>query len=104
MTRAVTRTMAYAFKLLVLEILVVASCSAWKNPAWAAEEDSQVTSPAPNPTDGKTPAKKEKRGRIHREKEVEGTRAPNRFNSADSSPKSVYRDERTGQHYEVDTD
>ena len=48
--------------------------------------------------------KRAKKGNILREKEAEGTQAPNRFESTDSIPKSVYRDEQTGQPYEVDTD
>lgn len=65
----------------------------------------ETTSPAQSekPTHSENKARPRRaKGRIPREKEAEGTRAPKQFN-ADSIPKSIYKDER-GQSLEVDPD
>jgi len=61
-------------------------------------QPKQDESAAPN----KSEQPKKPRGRVAREKEAEGTEAPNRFNNTDIIIKSQY--ELNGQPLEVDTD
>ncbi len=84
----------FIFRASVVAVLFI---SVWNPLEYSFAEDAPATAAAP---EKKTVPKKPK-GRIYREKEAEGTQAPNRFGS-DVTVKSKY--ELNGQPLEVDTD
>ena len=63
--------------------------------------ESSAQTSAPSPSDTTVKSERKPKGKVHREKEVEGTQAPHRFES-DAIFKSKY--ELNGQPLEVDTD